>query len=338
VRRPELLVDARWSAATPTRDALGIGRFAREVLPRLPAADALDGGLPLLHRLEPLWLAAVLAHRRPHVYFSPGFNAPAWSPVPIVFCIQDLIHLTFEAESSTAKRAYYRSVVRPAGRRARAVCTASRFARDEVQAWLGEKACVVAVGAGVGSEFTPQGSRARRERQYLLYVGNRKPHKNLHRLLEAFARSGLASEAALVLTGPPDPATAAHARRLAIDRQVEFIGDVTDSELAALYRGALATALPSLYEGFGLPALESMACGTPVVGSNVTAVPEVVGDAGLLVDPTDADGLADALRRVVEDEELRRVCRERGLRRARAYTWEATAASIGAMLGPQASP
>ncbi|MEP6977762.1 MAG: glycosyltransferase family 1 protein [Thermoleophilia bacterium] len=311
--RPDVLVDARWAAEGGTRDVLGIRRFAQEVIARLPRAESLEGGLPLLHPLEPLWLTAVIALRRPAVYFSPGFNPPAWSAAPLVFCIQDLIHLAIPAESTPLIRAYYRTVVRPAGRRARAVCTASHFARDEVRAWLGETVHVVAVGAGVASEFRPDGDRATRGRPYVLYVGNRKPHKNLPRLFEAFARSGIAGEASLLLTGSSDPETVEAAWRAGVERSVDFAGRVAEADLPALYRGALATALPSLYEGFGLPALESMACGVPVVGSNVTAVLEVVGDAGILVDPLDVEAIADGLRRAVEDEGLRRRCRKRGL-------------------------
>lgn len=336
-RRPFVLADARWTARrndARAREFGGIGRFAREVLARLPGVERISDGLSVLHPLEPAWLALVVARRRPDVYFTPGFNPPLASRSSLVFTIHDLIHVRFPEERDAVKQAYYRAVVRPAARRAAAILTVSDFSKREILDWSGvDERRVVVVGNGVGPEFVPDGPRHSPGFPYLLYVGNRKPHKNVPRLLAAFARSSVSTDVQLLLTGRPDEELAAHATRLGIERRVVFVGDVDDGYLAALYRGAVAVVLPSLYEGFGLPAVEAMASGTPLVASTATAVPETVGNAAAaLFDPFDVDELAAALRRVVDDEALREASRERGLERAKAFTWDRTAALVRAVL------
>src|SRR5262249_46060540 len=152
-------------------------------------------------------------------------------------------------------------------------------------------------------------------------VGRGYPHKNVAGLLRALAllRRRGHGDVRLVLVGDRYRAGAELGRlaeRLGLGEAVVWAGFVGPAELSALYRGAAACAFPSLAEGFGLPPLEAMACGTPVVASDLTAVPEVVGDAGLLADPRDPEAFAAALARVLEDEALRQRLRERGLRRA----------------------
>lgn len=313
-----ILFDARWIGRH------GIGRFASELLARLEA-ERLEG-LPLLHPVEPLWLPSVLLRRRPDLYFSPGYNAPRWSPVPFVFTIHDLIHVHFGEEAGAVKDVYYRFLVRPATRRAARVLTVSEFTKRELLEWAGiGEEDVVVVGNGVSAAFTPNGDPSDPGYPYVLYVGYRKPHKNVPRLLEAFARSGIPDEVRLMLSGPPDEATTALAGRLAIGERVVFAGPIPEVDLPAYYRGALAVALPSLYEGFGLPAVEGMASGTPVLASRAGALPEVVGDAAILVDPYDVDSIAGGLREIVEDDEVRAELRRRGLERAQKFSWERTA-------------
>jgi alpha-1,3-rhamnosyl/mannosyltransferase len=154
---------------------------------------------------------------------------------------------------------------------------------------------------------------------YLLFVGNPKPHKNLPALLAAYAelaarRSDLPP--LLLAGGERDDAPAGGVRR---------IGVVAEGDLPALYRGARALVLPSLWEGFGLPALEAMASGTPVVAAARGALPELVGDAGLLFDPDDATALPAALARIVDDAALRAELARRGRERAAGYSWRETA-------------
>jgi glycosyltransferase involved in cell wall biosynthesis len=167
---------------------------------------------------------------------------------------------------------------------------------------------------------------------YLLYVGNRKPHKNLTRLLQGFGHSGPRRDLYLVLTGMPDAALNQLITALRLQDRVVYAGHLSEPELAAYYRGAVALVCPSLYEGFGLPPLEAMACGTPVVTSNCTALPEVVEEAAVLVDPYDVEAIAWGIQRVVDDQGLRQDLAHKGLIRAQQFTWEHTAARVWQVL------
>ena len=321
------LADYRWIGPH------GIGRFARELRDRLPALHPLPRCWPLLHPLDPLILSGMLCWLRPQVYFSPGFNPPVHSPVPYVFTIHDLIHLRVPAEAGLAKQLYYRLVVCPAAQRAARVLTVSTYVQQEIVEWAGlpiER--VVVVGNGVGPVFGPVGPQHTPGYPYIFYAGNHKPHKNLERLLQGFARSGLGHDVRLILTGAPAAALSQQLTALKLQERVVYAGPLTDTALAAYYRGALALVCPSLYEGFGLPPLEAMACGTPVVTSNLTALPEVVGDAAVLVDPYDVEAIAWGLQRVVEDSALRQALSHQGLARAQRFTWEQTAARVWQVL------
>ena len=322
-----MLADHRWLGIH------GIGRFASEILSRLPEFYPVPALWHPLHPLEPARLSWVLWRLRPKVYFSPGFNPPLWSPVPFVFTLHDLIHIHFPAEASLAKRVYYRLVVRPAIQRAYRVLTVSRYTKQAILAWAGvPDEHVVVVGNGVGPAFCPGGRRHAPGYPYIFYVGNYKPHKNLVRLLQGFARSGLRKDVRLVLTGSPDAVLSHQITALKLQNQVIYAGQLTDTDLAAYYRGALALVCPSLYEGFGLPPLEAMACGTPVVASHCTALPEVVGDAAVLVDPYNVEAIAWGIQSVVEDSALRQSLSCKGLVRARQFTWEHTARRVRQVL------
>jgi glycosyltransferase involved in cell wall biosynthesis len=163
----------------------------------------------------------------------------------------------------------------------------------------------------------------------ILYVGRFDPYKELVTLVEAFAQlrnAGL--RARLRVIGPPDdryPEPHERARALGLDDVISWSGYLSDEELRAAYQRASVFVLPSSYEGFGLPVLEAMACGTPVVCSNATSLPEVAGDAALLVEPGRAEPLAEAIRRVLTDQTLAEDLRKRGLHQARAFTWKRAA-------------
>lgn len=276
---------------------------------------------------DPLRLFHVMLRLPKHsIVFSPGYNAPLFVVRPFVFSIMDLNHLFVPANSSFAKRAYYYFVIKRACHKARRVITISEFSRTQVVSWSGLKAeKVVNVGVGVEDRFSPVGIQHSLDCPYLLYVGSRKPHKNLVRLLKAFSIARIDQAIFLLLSGAPDRYMCAQLRNLGLENRVRFAGFISEENLPSYYRGALALAFPSLYEGFGLPVLEAMACGTPVLTSNATSLPEVVGDAGLMVDPYDVKAIAAGIERLVEDYQLREKLRTRGLERAKRYTWERTA-------------
>jgi len=324
--RPNILLDARWLDSGGPRNVRGLARVGQEVVSRLPPLDRLEDGLPLLHPAEPLWLTGVLLARRPRLFYSPGFNVPPTCPTPFVFTVFDLIHLRVAEASSVTRRLYYRFHVRPAVRRARVVLTGSEYSRAEIVEWSGvEPERVVVIGCGAAARFVPGGDAYEPGFPYLLYVGNLKPHKNLARLIRAFARARERDSVRLLLTGDPQPQLASLVKAERLGDRVVFLGPVTDEQLPGLYRGAVALLFPSLYEGFGLPPLEAMACGTPVVSSTVTSLKEVVGDAAVAIDPLDVECIADAIDRVVADDDLRRDLSSRGLAQAAKFSWERSA-------------
>jgi glycosyltransferase involved in cell wall biosynthesis len=165
---------------------------------------------------------------------------------------------------------------------------------------------------------------------YVLFVGNILPHKNVVRLIEAFARVGRRTAARLVIAGQGWPSEVAlvQARVAEAGVPIELRSYVAHDELPALYRGARVVVVPSLAEGFGLTAVEAMASGTPVVASNTTSLPEVVGDAGLLVDPTDVAAMADAITVVLTDDALHKDLSARAIARAAMFSWERTAREV----------
>ena len=251
-----------------------------------------------------------------------------------MFTIHDLIHLHVRDEQALFKAAYYRFVVRPSARKADHVLTVSEYSKAEIVKWAGilpEK--VVVVGNGVGPEFKPSGPSYQPGFPYILYVGNRKLHKNVPRLLAAFSQvAQQVPEVRLMLSGAPDDNTCHLALRLGIYNRLVFAGHIAEPELPAFYRGASVVTLPSLYEGFGLPPLEAMACGTPVVVSGITSLPEVVGEAAVLVDPTDVESIANGLTRALMDSVLRKRLHQAGPIRSQAFTWERVADRVQRVL------
>jgi glycosyltransferase involved in cell wall biosynthesis len=317
---PEILYDARWIGKH------GIGRFADELAKLLPELQSYQRKRRPWHPLDPALLGLELWRKKPRMFFSPGYNSPAGWPKPFVFTLHDLNHLCVQENSNALKRTYYRRVIRPACHRAAFVLTVSEYSKREITAWAGvDRQKVINVGNGVGEPFTVEGPKHESGYPYMLYVGSHKPHKNLPRLLKAYATSGICDDVRLVMTGTPSIALHAEVEALHLGKYVHFVGTKDNHDLARFYRGALGFVFPSLYEGFGLPPLEAMSCGTPVLTSNVCSLPEVVGDAGILVDPLDVEAMAGSMRTLAENSELRTALRKKGLLRSQEFTWEKTA-------------
>lgn len=237
------------------------------------------------------------------------------------------------------------------------VVTVSETARRDLLAWFRfppEKVRVVSEGPDAAFRPLPPGpeSDAALRRygiepgtRYVLYVGGLSPHKNLPRLIEGFAQ-GAPDEVQLVLVGDHGdvfhthvPALREAVARCGLGERVRFPGFVPDEDLAYLYNRAVVLAQPSLMEGFGLPPVEAMACGTPVVASTAGSLPEVVGDGGSFFDPSDVAAIAGALRRILNDSEHRDDLARRARQRAAHFTWEASARSLLELfeeLGPPA--
>lgn len=309
----------------------GIGRFARETTPFLPPHVGLSSPHRPTHPLAPLELS--LALRRlghPGPFFSHGYVPPLVSGVPAVVTLHDLMYLKGHAIRSPA-RAGYMNALRHLYRRCPAVVTMSCAARAAVERWLGGATRVEAVGGGVGPAFHPGEQAGRDGPPAALYVGSRAPNKNISGLLRGFAAAEVPP--VLRVTGTK----AAWAKHVAtidtrVASRVEYLGDVPERALPDEYRRASVLVIPSFEEGYGLPALEAMACGTPVVYGRCGALLEVVGDAGLGVDPGDPTAIGAAVDEILGNERRAAELIAAGRQRAAGRTWEAVAARITAVL------
>jgi len=315
-----LMVDGRWSGMG------GIGRFSDEVLKRLSSTVVLKGGPKPTSPLGGIWGGWCVQRIRPKIFFTPGFNPAVGANVANLCVIHDLIHLRFPREQRTVKTLYYENIIAPAIRKAGLVLTVSKFSRGEIAEWLHFDPERIAVAYnGVGPEFCPEGNQYDLGFPYALYVGNQRPHKNVVGLLNAIARLRHASDLHLVLLGSPTSETKRAIEDLLIRSRVHFLKHVSERDLPALYRGAQVCVLPSLYEGFGLPVIEAMACGTPVAASGRTSIPEIAGNAAVFFNPEDIDEMADSIDRSVSDSSLRHSLRCKGLERSQEFAWNDTA-------------
>jgi glycosyltransferase involved in cell wall biosynthesis len=241
-----------------------------------------------------------------------------------VVTVHDLTHRHYYGY---LRSKYYDSVLKRLFRRCSRIVCVSEFTKSEFLCWSAiDPARVEVIPNAVSGGFIENRSEAELGFDYVLYAGNHRPYKNIARLIEAYSLSKLpGSDIFLVLTGNPNPELVAVAERCAVGRCVRFTGHLAPSAMPALYRGASAVALVSLYEGFGLPILEGMASEVPVITSRTSAMPEVAGDAAVLVDPLDARDIASALDRVMSDRQLRSDLVSRGLMNLRRFDWTRSA-------------
>jgi glycosyltransferase involved in cell wall biosynthesis len=311
----------------------GIGRFARHVLAGL---DYFPVRLTS-HPAAPFdaWRLARALDKltRDDLFFSPGYNTPLYCRSRFVFTIHDLSHIFCPENTNLAIKLYYATIMKRACDRATKIGTVSEFTRRQIMEWSGVSAeKVVNVGCGVDVAYRPEGESYGLPFPYVLCVSNRKRHKNEFRVVEAFAKAAIDPRVHLVFTGEPTPGLLRRIAHLQARARIDFAGLVPESKRPAIYRGATALIFQSLYEGFALPVVEAMACGTPVVTSNVSAMPEIAGDATLLVDPSSVQQIADAIQQIVTDTSLREQLRERGLARASQFSWARTTAGVQALL------
>jgi glycosyltransferase involved in cell wall biosynthesis len=280
-----------------------------------------------------LWLPLAARWQGMDIGIFPGSILPWWLPFPGVMVVYDLCWASYPECYPAREIRIFRDLYPRDLKRAKLVFAISEWTKGEITRVYGtapEKIRVVPCGVDEG--FVPDSEEEARspaplglDPGYILAVGTSHPRKNIGVLLKAYALLPAAGRPPLVLIGPEGD-TASPLRQLAealgIGPQLRWLGYVGRESLPALYRRAGVFVMPSLQEGFGMPVLEAMACGTPVICSNTTALPEVAGEAGLLIDPTRPEELAEAMAKVLSDKSLAGLMRDKGLIQAGGFSWE----------------
>lgn len=348
----------------------GLGRYLRALLPRMMASDGdidwylygrsatVCADLPPAARLRqdhlPEHPGRILSpalslpywtwRDRPHVFWAPAHRLPLWLPATTagIVTIHDLAWARVPETLRRSTRLLDRALMaRSAARAERLIAVSNATAADVAAHWPDTQARTRVIH-GAAEALPPPGplavcAPALQERQYLLFVGTPEPRKNLPRLLEGYAKASRtqADFPPLVIAGGHGwggenlEALIAHHQ---LEGRVHLLGPVSDTTLATLYAHALCLVMPSLYEGFGLPIVEALQYGLPVVTSNTSSMPEVAGPAGLLVDPLAPGSIADGLQRIVQDLPLRTKLAEAARTQASLYCWDRAAAATLAVL------
>jgi len=345
----------------------GIGTYTRNLLRHLARIDRDNEYVLLCHQadlgiaaqlgsnfrtvLEPspnysireqIHVPWTLRREKPDVFHSPHYVLPPAVPSKSIVTIHDCIHIMFpQYLPNRMAYAYAKASMWSAARQSNRILTVSEASKRDIIRFFNAPADkIVVVYNAIDERFrVPPAEEAiarvreryQLDRRFVLYAGNIKPHKNLVRLIEAFAdlRANGFDDLTLLIIGDeisklPALRRAVHSHKL--HKHVRFLGYLQDDMLAILYRLAAVFVFPSLYEGFGLPPLEAMASGTPVVTSNVSSLPEVTGGAAVLVDPYEVDSIREGIERVLTDPLLRDELRTKGIARSLEFSWEGSVA------------
>jgi glycosyltransferase involved in cell wall biosynthesis len=318
-------VDAGWPTSFQTRS--------------VPLSDR---ALAILwHRLQlPLWVELVTGPV--DIFHSPDFVLPPVRRAKTLLTVHDLSFIRYPQCADANLRAYLNRVVPRSVHRADLVLADSQNTKDDLVELLDVRHDrIEVIYPGVEERFRPIEDQvvldeARKQydlpARFIFGLGTLQPRKNFTRLIEAYSLLVTRYPSLhLVIAGGKGwlyEEIFATVERLDLEEEVVFPGFVADEDLPALYNLAELFVFPSLYEGFGLPPLEAMACGTPVITSDASSLPEVVGEAGLMVEATDVEGLAEAVRRVLEDDALREGMIAKGVKQVRKFTWQKAAAKL----------
>ena len=341
-RYMQCLVDAVLARETDHEFLLILPPDAQEMITTNgPRAKKLPCGLKYYSLHEQVELPRILRANKIDLLHSPHFILPLHRPCACVVTLHDVIYLACKEDlPSRAGRLYYRGMMATSVRLADRIITVSEFSKADIVRWLQvDPARIEVIHSGISPAFQRVTDISRLElvrrkfsisKEFILYAGIYKPRKNHAGLLQAFRQMIAAgSRTQLVIAGPMNEGEAELrklARELEISGSLIFTGPVDDSDLCALYSAARVYACPSLYEGFGFTVLEAMACGTPVVCSRETSLPEVAGEAAVYADSRSPEEFACALLHVFTDEKLRAELIERGYKNRQRFSWNEAAA------------
>ena len=318
-----------------TTEESGLDKYSQELAQRLGVKQIVTSRY--LSTIEGLRLAGVIRNE-PDIIHLPNHHFARFAFLrknPYIVTVHDLVrfYFPFEPEKFT-ERLWLKLDIIGIRRASHIIATSQHTRNDLIKYMKIPPGRISVIYDGIDHNiFKPSDvALGFLDKPYILYVGSERPRKNLGRLFEAFAMLKKEfPDLKLLKIGPVgryDKFRRDSEKKLAslgITRQVAFVDYVSEPDLARYYSSARLLAYPSLYEGFGLPPLEAMACGCPVVTSNASSIPEVVGDTGITVDPHDTDALAQAIRRVLTDSKLRQDMIKKGLEQAKKFSWEKAA-------------
>ncbi|HEY6042639.1 MAG TPA: glycosyltransferase family 1 protein [Anaerolineae bacterium] len=307
-------------------------RFDLAVLRAKPNVRVVETNTPNFSAREQWVIPAALRQMCAGVYHSPYYIMPYRPGVATVVTAHDLLPLHYPQYFSMFERVIFNLTIRLSLRTANKIIAPSRVCADDIHVRLGiDSTRLVVIPEAADPIFRPSSQEqiaALRHRlglpdSYVLYVGSNKPHKNLVRLVEAFAIADLPSSVSLVVAGPWEarlPQAKQRAAELGLTN-VRWLDEVARADLPALYSGATLFVFPSEYEGFGLPPLEAMACGAPVLSSNAASLREVGGESARYFDPHDVNALANEMKSILTDAGLREYMKAQSLRQAAKFSW-----------------
>ncbi len=302
----------------------------------------------LTHSVKSAIYNYTLLKTRPDVFIQPNYiSFSSFYDVPTITFIHDLSHIRYKEYHPKERVAYFEKYLSKSIEKSSKIVTISQFTKNELlKLGLCDEKKIEVIYNGVEEKFHPVSHESFEAvatryglsfKKYFLFVGTLEPRKNLDTLLRAYLiyLQNSAHPLPLVLAGGmgwrsehfDDPL-----QKALRSGHVKKLGYVSENDLIHLYGGARAFVFPSYYEGFGLPPLEAMACGTPVIASSASSIPEVVGDAGLLVDPRDQEALARALQRVDEDDAICKTLSQKGLERSKLFRWSEAAKKLSKLI------
>lgn len=317
----EVLYDNRWEGKT------GIGKLAGEIMSRTPLnvkVSKMEVSAGLGSPLTPIYLQKAIIKSAADIFYSPSFMPPLSASMPFVFTIHDLLHVYYH---SKFHKWYFKQVIGSLAKNAKKIITVSEYTKTDILAHTNiPEALIEVVYNGLSKAFADNEDELDLGRPYFLYIGNRRKHKNLHRMIKAFAGAKISEDYLLAISGDIDDDLKLLINQLNIADRVVFLGIIGEADLPALYKGAFALLYVSMMEGFGLPLLEAMASKTPVITSSITSLPEIAGNAAILVDPFSVPDIKEAIESITSNQYMYEGFVELGIQRSKLFNWDETAA------------